>query len=67
MSDSVGIDFPKQQERVREVLKIYESIGTPGLFGAAMICIALGEAEQAMASGDIIAILRAYEKLKGIE
>lgn len=66
-SMSVGEDFPKQQERVRKVLSAYESVGPAGHFGAAMIRDTLRRAELAMASGDIIAILRTYAELKEIE
>lgn len=64
---SIGEDFPRQQERVRELLTQYEAIGPPGMFGALMIRQALSRAERAMASGDIVAILTSYSELKGFE
>ncbi len=64
---TVGEDFPKQQARVREVLKLYHEIGPAGQFGAIMIENALREADAAQSSGDIIEILRSYEALKEIE
>lgn len=64
---SVGEDFPKEQARVRELLNEYKSIGPPGAFGAIMIEQALSRAERAAISGDIVAIIRAYEELKGCE
>ena len=66
-STSVGEDFPKQQARVREVLKLYHDIGPAGAFGAIMIETTLREADEAQASGDIIKILQSYESLKAIE
>lgn len=63
---SAGEDFPKQQERVRTVLSHYEAIGPAGVFGATMIRATLRRAELAMASGDIIEILRTYSELKEI-
>ena len=62
---SVGIEFPKEQARVRELLTQYKSIGAPGAFGATMIEQALRRADQAAISGDVVAILRSYEELKG--
>lgn len=38
-----------------------------GMFGAAFIEADLREADQAVMSGDVVRMLRAYEKLKGIE
>lgn len=66
-STSVGEDFPKQQTRVRAVLKLYHEIGPSGMFGAAMIEQTLREADEAQSSGDIIRILQSYEALKEIE
>lgn len=63
---SVGDDFPKQQARVREILDYYKEIGVPGAFGAAMIEQTLAKADKAMVSGDIVAILAAYQEMKEI-
>jgi hypothetical protein len=65
--DSVGEDFPRQQARVREVLGHYREIGPAGQFGAAMIEADLREADEAMASGDVVRILRSYETLRDIK
>lgn len=67
MSPSVGEDFPNQQARARELLKQYHSIGPAGAFGAAVIEATMREADQALASGDVVRIIRAYEKLRGLE
>ena len=64
---TVGEDFPKEQERVRALLGVYKSIGPNGAFGAMMIEQCLRRADQAAISGDIVAILRSYEELKGCE
>ncbi len=64
---SVGEEMPKEQARVREVLAMYKEIGKPGIPGAMMIEQSLQKADQAVSSGDVIAILVAYEDLKGIE
>lgn len=61
---SIGIEFPKEQQRVRELLPLYDAIPT-GVFAATMMRDALARAEQAMSSGDVVAILRSYAELKG--
>ena len=66
MSKSVGEAFPEEQARVRELLALYKTIPT-GFFGAAMIEQVLKRADQAAISGDIVAIIRSYEELKGCE
>ncbi len=50
-------------ERNRELLGVYESIPT-GAFGALVIQQAITAAESAMASGDIVEMVRAYKGLK---
>lgn len=62
---TLGEEFPKEQARVRELLGEYKAIGQAGAFGAAMIEQTLQRAEKAAISGDIVAILRSYEELKG--
>lgn len=61
---SLAEAFPAEQERVRDLLSVYETIPTGG-FGAMMIRDVLKRAEQAAASGDVVAMLRSYEELKG--
>jgi len=57
----------KEQKRVRGVLKQYIEIGSPGTIGASLIEIKLQQVDEAIASGDPIEMLRAYEDLKEIE
>jgi hypothetical protein len=64
MSSSVGNDFPKEQERVRDLIAQYRAI-PQGAFGAAMLEDVLRRADEAAISGDIVAILRSYEEMKG--
>lgn len=64
---SLAEEFPREQARVRQVLQQYRDIGPAGTFGAAMIEQALRSADQAASSGDVIAMLRSYEELKGIK
>lgn len=68
MSDSVGEALPREIKRIREtVIPAYESIGPAGMFGLAFIRQSLTRAEDALSSGDVIAIVRAYADLKEIK
>lgn len=58
--------LPKEMARVREVLGRYREIGPAGMFGAAMIEQDLRNADRAVMSGDVIAMLRSLETLRGI-
>lgn len=64
---SVGTEMPKLQAKVREILGQYKEIGPAGAFGAMNIEVSLKAADEAMASGDVIKILQAYEDLKSIK
>ena len=61
---TLGDELPREQARCRELLVAYKEIGPVGAFGAAMIEQSLREADAATISGDLVAMLRAYEKLK---
>ena len=67
MSETLADALPREQARVREVLAIYRSIGPVGVFGAAMIEGSLQQADQAVMSGDIVAMLRALKSLQEIQ
>jgi hypothetical protein len=54
----------KQMNRNRELVKQYESCGTAGVFGAAMISADIRYAENTLASGDMVEMLKAYKKLE---
>lgn len=56
----------KEVVRCRELLKEYEAI-PQGAFGAAMLKITITKAEEAVAQGDTVEMLRSYEALKEIE
>jgi len=62
---TVGDEFPKQQARVRELLAQYKALSAVGTFGAFMIEKVLQSADEAAISGDVVAVLRSYEELKG--
>jgi hypothetical protein len=64
MMKNLAEALPEEQQRVRELLPIYDAIPT-GVFAATMMRQSLARAEQAAASGDVVAMLAAYEDLKG--
>lgn len=66
MTESLAEALPKEQERVREIVAIYDTVPN-GHFAAAMMRHSLSEAERAAASGDAVAMMAAYEDLKGYE
>ena len=65
---SVGEEILVELKRNRELLSIYQGLpGGAGAFGAAFIEADIDAAEKALAENDVVAILQAYEKLKGNE
>lgn len=66
MAESLAEALPREQARVREILGHYKEIGPAGFFGASFIEADLREADAAAMSGDLVRMIRAYEKLKGI-
>jgi hypothetical protein len=68
MSDTLGEALPKEIARVRDqVMPAYISIGPPGAFALAMMRQSMDAASKAMIEGDTVAMIRAYEDLKGYE
>lgn len=69
MNESMSLveAYPLEQARVREVLGHYKEIGPAGMFGAAFIEQDLREADAAAASGDVVRMLKAYQKLKEVQ
>lgn len=65
MSTTLGEDLPRLMAHVRDhVLPAYLEIGPAGAFGAMMIRRDLDDAAKALAEGDVVAMLRAYNALK---
>lgn len=64
---SLAEEYPQEQERCRELLAAYKELGPVGAFGAMNIENALREADQAAVSGDVVAMIIAYEKMRGCE
>lgn len=66
MTDTLGDALPREMTRVRDqVMPAYVAIGAPGAFVLAMIRADLDAAQKAMIEGDIVAMIRLYESLKG--
>ena len=59
--------LPQEMARVRTVLGHYKEIGHAGIFGAAMIEQDLRNADRAVMSGDVVAMLRAMKALQCIK
>lgn len=66
MTDTLGDALPREMARVRDqVMPAYQSIGPAGAFALTMMRADLDAAARAMAEGDVVAMLRAHESLKG--
>lgn len=66
-TQTLGSQFPAELERCRELLDIYKSIGPHGAFGAAIIADIVKRAETALASGDVVSMVRLYAEMKECE
>lgn len=66
---SLGTELPKEMARVRdELLPLYDALPNgAGIFAAAIMRGTLDVATKALAEGDLVTMIRAYEKLKGFE
>lgn len=62
---TLGDALPREIERCQDLLVAYAEIGPAGAFGAAMIWSDIAAAHRAMMEGDCVAMIRAYEALKG--
>lgn len=65
-TETLADALPKEMARVREVLGHYKEIGPAGAIGAMFIGQDLQAADRAVMSGDVVAMLRALETLRGI-
>lgn len=65
---TLGEELPREMARVRDkVMPVYQSIGTAGTFALTMMRADLDAAAKALAEGDVVAMLRAYQSLKGYD
>lgn len=66
--DTLGDALPREIARVRdEVMPVYREIGPGGIFALTMMQHDLDEASRAMIAGDLPAMIRVYQSLKGYE
>lgn len=62
---TLGEDLPKQMSRVRdELMPMYQQIGPAGGFALMMMRNALDRATKALAEGDVVAMMQAYNDLR---
>jgi len=64
---TLGYALPLEMARVRKVLGYYQEIGPAGMIGAAFIEQDLREADEAVMSGDVVRMMRAYRKLQEVQ
>lgn len=65
MTESLGEAFPREQQRLRDLISAYRDLpGGVGTFGALMIEQTLQEADRAAASGDVVAMIRSYQAMQ---
>lgn len=67
MSENVIEAVQRECNRVRELVKDYDELGSVGVFGATMLRQDIQEGEAAIASGDVVRILAALKSLQGCE
>jgi hypothetical protein len=67
MSESLGEALPKEQARVRELILEYRDpmLNGAGEIAARMMELDLQETDRVVMSGDVIAMIRCYQTLKG--
>lgn len=66
-SSTLADELPKEIERCQELLAEYVALGPVGSFGAMMIRQDIAAAHKAMMEDDVVAMLKAYETLKGCQ
>jgi hypothetical protein len=62
---TLAYSLPKELARCQQLLVDYAQIGPAGDFASVMIRADIAAAHKAMMEGDLVAMLRAYEALKG--
>jgi hypothetical protein len=65
-TESLGEALPKEQARVRKLIVRYRDpmLGGSGEFAARMMETSLQMADKAVMSGDLVAMINAYQDLK---
>lgn len=63
MAESLAEALPREQARVRGIQRSAKEIGPAGAFLVAMTEASLRRADEAVMSGDVVAMARAYQDL----
>lgn len=63
--DTLGDALPREMARVRDEVLPFYTPAVNGQFAAALMRKSLDDAAKALAEGDVVAMLAAYENLKG--
>lgn len=67
-ANTLGDALPREMTRVRDqVMPAYQAIGPSGAWALSNMRRDLDDAQRALAEGDVVAMLRVYESLKGYE
>lgn len=61
---TLGEDFPRQQERIRQCLQNGLEIGPAGMFYVAVCRQLLKRADEAAISGDVAFMIQVYNEMK---
>jgi hypothetical protein len=64
---TLGEEYPLEQERLRNLIQVYRTLGPVGHFGATAINIVLKRADEAAISGDLAAMMVSFNEMKGCE
>ncbi len=67
MTENLMEGLLREMNRCRELIMAYESIGPAGAFGRAMIKQDIANAEKAIGSGDVVAMVGAFKALQACE
>lgn len=65
-TDTLGDALPREMARVRELIPLYDAVPM-GYLAAGMMRQSLDVAARALAEGDVVAMIRCHEDLKGYE
>ena len=64
MNAPLGEAYPKEQARLRVILGHYKEIGLAGCIGVMLIESSLQAADEAAISGDVAAMIAAFEDMQ---
>lgn len=65
-TETLGDALPREMARVRELIPLYDAVPM-GFLAAGMMRQSLDAAARAMAGGDLVAMIRCHEDLKGYD